>query len=364
MQRIINYFLLLLIAFNIFFVSLGAYFYPIASIDAVSIWFLKAKAFYLNNGYIPLEVLRDKFYLNTHPQYPLLLPFIFYILYVLLNGINETVVAFINPLFYLLTIIVVYKLLKEMEIKTTLSLILTYAYSMLSPFLAQGGRKHSGDADIFIVFLNWLAVFFSYKFIKHKNYGFFYLLIAIIMISSQIKAEGILLASILLFIPVSKKLKLFSIAFSLIPFVLWRMFISYYNIPNDFYFILPSLQETATRSFEIFYYTFNEMLKINNWYIFWPVFLIFTIFGRRKNEFIKKYISPSLMLYCGGFFVFYLLSSISPKIYVPISIDRILLQLSTFYYLIFAETVKNTSFKKLKTCSKKINLFSKVLSKF
>jgi len=346
MQRIINSLLILLIIFNFLFVSLGAYLYPIASIDAVSIWYLKAKAFYLNNGYIPLEVLKNKYYLNTHPQYPLLLPFIFYIFYVLLNGINETVVAFINPLFYLLTIIVVYKLLKEMEIKTTLSLILTYAYSMLSPFLAQGGRKHSGDADIFILFLNWLAIFFSYKFIKNKNYNFFYILILIVMISSQIKAEGIFLAPILLFIPVSKKLKFFSIVLSLIPFTLWRVFISYYNIPNDFYFILPSLQEMTIRSFEIFYYTLKEMLKINNWYVFWPVFFVIFILGKRKNEFIKKFIYPSLIFYCGGFFIFYLLSSISPQTYVSTSIDRILLQLSPFYYLIFAESVRNISFKK------------------
>ena len=79
MQRIINFLLILLIIFNFLFVSLGAYLYPIASIDAVSIWFLKAKAFYLNNGHIPLEILKDNFYLNTHQQYPLLLPFIFYI---------------------------------------------------------------------------------------------------------------------------------------------------------------------------------------------------------------------------------------------------------------------------------------------
>lgn len=340
MQRIINYSLLLLITFNILFVTVGAYLYPIASIDAVSIWYLKAKAFYLNNGYIPLEVLKDNFYLNTHPQYPLLLPFTFYIFYVLLNGTNESMIAFINPLFYLLTIIIVYKFLREIGIKTRLSLVLTYVYSMLSPLLAQGGRKHSGDADIFIVFLNWLAIFFSYKFIKYKNYNFLYLLIAIIMISSQIKAEGILLASILLFIPVSKKLKLFSIALSLIPFVLWRMFISYYNIPNDFYFILPSLQDMTIRSFEIFYYTFKEMLKISNWYIFWPVFFFFIIFSKCKNNFIKKFILPSLFSYGTLFFIFYLLLSINPEIYVPVSIDRILLQLSPFYYLIFAETVK------------------------
>lgn len=352
MQRIINYFLLLLITFNIFFVSLGAYLYPIASIDAVSIWYLKAKAFYLNNGHIPLEILKDNFYLNTHPQYPLLLPFAFYLLYAILGGVHDEILAFLNPVLYLLILIIVYRLLIKLQFPQVLTLLFTYIYSMFSPLLAQGGRKHSGDADIFIVFLNWLAIFFSYKFIKYKNYNFFYLLIAIIMISSQIKAEGILLASILLFIPVSKKLKLFSIALSLIPFVLWRMFISYYNIPNDFYFILPSLQEMTTRSFEIFYYTFKEMLKINNWYIFWPVFFFFIIFIKSKNNFIKKFILPSLLSYCALFFISYLLSSISLGIYVPTSIDRILLQLSPFYYLIFVYSVRESKILQQRRTSK------------
>lgn len=172
------------------------------------------------------------------------------------------------------------------------------------------------------------------------------------MISSQIKAEGIFLVCILLFIPVSKKLKSFSIVLSLIPFTLWRIFILYYNIPNDFYFILPSLGEVIIRSFNIFYFTIREMTKINNWYIFWPVFFFFIIFTKSKNNFIKKFILPSFFLYCVLFFIFYLLLSINPELYIPASIDRILLQLSPFYYLIFAYCV--TESKIFQTRGKKL----------
>lgn len=342
MQELINRILFILIAFNILYVFQGAYLYPLASIDAISIWYLKAKAFYLNHGHIPLAMLKDNLYLNTHPQYPLLLPFIFYLIYILLSGINETIIAFINPIFYTLTIAIVYKLLRELKLTTTLSLLLTYVYSMLSPLLASGGRKHSGDADIFIIFLNWLALFISFRFIQKKNYNLFYLLILIIMISSQIKAEGIFLASILLFMPIAKKIKVISIMLSLIPFILWRMYIFDHEIPNDFYFIIPSFLEIIKRSFEIFYYTLLEMLKINNWYIFWPVFFIFIIFSTVKKQIFEKVICSTLIIYLGCYFIFYTLLSISPVIYVPPSIDRVLLQISPFFYLIFSTKIRNS----------------------
>jgi hypothetical protein len=211
---------------------------------------------------------------------------------------------------------------------------------MLSPFLAQGGRKHAGDADIFIVFVNWLALFLSYLFFKNKSYKILSLIIILAMISSQIKGEGIFLASIILFLPLTKKAKLLSLVISLIPFLIWRGVITYYKIPNDFYFLIPPLKEIVARIFEIPYYTLREMIKINNWYIFWPVFASLVILVRSKNNFINKFVLPSFGLTSLGFFAFYLLLSVSPTTYVPSSIDRILLQLSPFYFLWFVVLVK------------------------
>lgn len=346
MQKKLNYLLILLIVLNVLFVSLGAYLYPLASIDAVSIWYLKAKAIFLEHGNIPIDILKDSLYLNTHPQYPILVPFIFYLTYLAVGGINENIVAFINPLLYLLILFVVYKLLKTIGFNTTLSLLFTYIYSMLSPLLAQGGRKHSGDADIFIVFINWLAILLSFGFIKNKNYKFFWALVILIMISSQVKGEGLFLASILLFLPVAKKVKLLSIVLAITPFLIWRAFIYYNQIPNDFYFIIPSIKDMFTRTFEILYYTLREMIKLNNWYFFWPVFLIFAIFGKWNNAFVNRFILPSLTMIIGLFFASYFFSSINPLTYVPSSMDRVLLQLSPFYFLIFAMLIKENYSKK------------------
>lgn len=340
MQKKLNYLLLLLLSLNILYVFLGAYLYPLASIDAISIWYLKAKALFINHGIIPVDILKDKTYLYSHPQYPILLPFSFYIAYLALGGINESIIAFINPLFYLLIIIVIYKILNELKFTTTLSLLFTYIYSMLSPLLNQGGRMHSGDADIFIVFINWLAIYLGFLFVRTKKINFYWTLIPLIMISSQIKIEGIFLISLLFFMPVTRRIRVVSIAIGLIPFLLWRGFVNYYQIPNDFYFILPSLKDLLLRSFEIAYYTFKEMIKINNWYFFWPVFVVFMIFGWKKMS-IKGFILPTFAVMSLLFFASYLFSSIEPKTYVFSSIDRVLLQLSPLYFMIFIDLIRS-----------------------
>lgn len=346
MQKSINKILALLILFNVFFVTLGAYVYPLASIDAISIWLLKAKAIYLMHGALPVNILNNSIYLNTHPQYPLLIPYFFSFFYFVLGGVNDKLVSFINPLFYCLTIFLVYKLFKKMQFNTLLSLLFTYIYSMLSPLLAQGGRQHTGDADIFIVFVNWLALFLSFEFLKNKSYKILYLIIILVMISSQIKGEGVFLTSIILFLPLKRRAKFMSLVISLIPFLLWRGVITYYKIPNDFYFLIPSLQEMAIRVFQIFYYTLREMIKINNWYIFWPIFACLIILVKSKDTFINKFVLPSLGLISAALFVFYLFLSVSPVIYVPPSIDRILLQISPFYFIWFAFLIKKTLPKK------------------
>jgi len=219
---------------------------------------------------------------------------------------------------------------------------------MLSPLLASGGRKHAGDADIFIVFVNWLTLFLAYLFFKNKSYKILSLIIILIMISSQIKGEGIFLASIILFLPLKRRVKFFSLAVSLIPFFVWRGIIAYYKIPNDFYFLIPSFQEMVIRFFQIFYYTLREMININNWYIFWPVFACLIVLVKSKDNFINKFVLSSLGLISLGFFLFYLFLSISPATYMPPSIDRILLQLSPFYFLLFATLLKTALFSKLK----------------
>jgi hypothetical protein len=340
MLKILKYLLLFLILLNVVYAFVGAYFYPLASIDAIGIWLLKAKSFYLSGGF-PLEFLKNTTFIYSHPHYPLLLPFIFSIFYFLLGGVKESLIVFIYPLTFIVVLFFIYKLLREFGFTQIIALIFTYIYSMFSPLLAQAGRKHAGEADIFILLANLLVVFIALKMFKNKqrNLGTF-LVVLIIMIASQIKLEGIFIITTLVFMPIPKQTKLIAGIISLIPFLIWNFTAFYLHLPNDFYFLIPPLQEIFMRIFAIVGYVLFEMIKLNNWYIFWPVFLLSIVLIKTKNIFLRKFVIPSFLVISALYFCVYVFSSINPAAYVPSSIDRVLIQISPYFFLWFALLIK------------------------
>src|ERR1035437_3626135 len=146
MLKAFKYLLLFLILLNIIYAFVGAYFYPLSSIDAIGIWLLKAKFFYLSSGF-PLEFLKNISFVYSHPHYPLLLPFIISVFYSLLGGVKEQLIIFIYPLTFIAILFILYKLLRKFGFSQIIALTFTYIYSMFSPLLAQAGRKHAGEAD-------------------------------------------------------------------------------------------------------------------------------------------------------------------------------------------------------------------------
>jgi hypothetical protein len=82
------------------------------------------------------------------------------------------------------------------------------------------------------------------------------------------------------------------------------------------------------------------MIKINNWYIFWPVLILAIILIKTKNAFLKKFVIPSFLMISALYFGVYLFSSINPAAYVPSSIDRVLIQISPYFFLWFALLIK------------------------
>jgi hypothetical protein len=160
------------------------------------------------------------------------------------------------------------------------------------------------------------------------------------MIASQIKLEGIFILATLIFVPIPKKTKLIAGIISLIPFLIWNLATFYLRLPNDFGFLIPPFQEIFTRMFAIAGYVLLEMVKINNWYIFWPVFIISIVLLRTKNVFLKKFIIPSFLSIGVLYFAVYVFSSINPATYVPSSIDRVLIQILPYFFIWFALLIK------------------------
>lgn len=332
-MRKLKYLLIALLTVNFFYTLSGALFNPIKSMDAIGIWLLKAKAFYLEGGF-PKQMLLSPDFSYSHQQYPLLLPFLFSLVYKLTSGINERAVLIFYPFIYLAILVLAYKTFKSQtgELK---ALLFTYIYSMFGPLLAQAGRGHAGNADIILTLINWGIVCLLMTKMKAKYTP--YLITLLITIASQIKAEGVFIAPLILFLPISRLKKIVLFLVSLVPFIIWRAVVRQLGLPLDFGLYFPTFIEFFQRSAIIGVETVKEMLNVRNWYIFWPIFLISLFLKEKLSPTLKRTIIPTLLIATLGYFCVYMYFDMETASWVSSSADRILLQLSPYTFLVFFE---------------------------
>jgi hypothetical protein len=337
-RKIIAGLLLFLIGVNILYVISGALHFPITSIDALGIWLFKAKGWYLA-GSFPLELLQDHANIRSHPHYPVLWPFLLSRTYFLTGMVNEQVVAAFYPLLYVACLVVGFLTLRKLKFSYLFSLLCMYVYSMLSPLLAQGGRGHAGDADIVITLLIWILVWLivSLDGVTSKAAWKYWSLIPIIMVASQIKAEGTFLVLMLWWLPLPKYQRLSMMGLAILPALFWQWYRIANSIPADFFFRYFTPLQLILRLVIVLNGTLQEMLNWRNWYYFWPLFLMALVFGEMKNKLTKDIILPSLLSISLCFGGVYLFATVDTWAYVTSSVDRIMLQLSPLWFLIFVE---------------------------
>ncbi len=337
---------MILIAVNLIYVVSGVIHYPLRSIDVYAIWLFKAKAFYLQSG-LPLPILQNPRYLYSHPQYPLLLPLFFSKIYQLVGGVKEIYVLMLYPVIYLAILLLTYQVFRLVGLFPVPSLFFTYIYSMFSPLLAQAGRQHAGTADIILVLINWLAIYFLYKFNQNRPLLTGWLIVILVMIGSQIKLEGLFLISLLIFLSNSWSQRFKYISLAALPFLAWQITRFSLAIPTDFSFAFPGAVELINRLFIVFAGLIKEMLNLKNWYIFWPLFVLAALLKPASSPYIRRIILPSLLVMSGLFTAVYLFATVNTSAYVSSSIDRILLQLSPFIFIIFVDWIKRLIFTRI-----------------
>lgn len=254
-SRVVKIILVILIFINFIYCISGAIHFPLQSIDVYAYWFLKAKNFYVN-GILPLTNLN--LYPYSHPQHPILLPIVVSLIYHILGGVKEIPVFLIYPFIYIFVLVFSYKLFRKLGINETSSLVVTYIYSMLSPLLAMAGRKHAGEADIFITLINWSIIHFVFNYLKDKKVKWLILTSILVMIGSQIKTEGVIVAVIFLFIPIVKSRKALFILVSILPAIIWNLIVIKTPLVRDFGWLVPNFFEIIKRLVEVFFYTLDR----------------------------------------------------------------------------------------------------------
>lgn len=333
---------IVLIGINVLYVFAGVLNFPLRSVDAYSDWMLKAKVLYLSPTF-PLHFFQNWEYMASHMQYPILLPLIISTLYSVF-GFNDHLITFIYPLMYLAIIFICWKSLRALQIHPHFAIACTYIYSMLSPLLAQGGRGHAGNADIVLVFLYWVAIYVVIKYYLTNKVLLFLTVIA--MCASQIKSEGVILASLFLFLPISRNKKLLTVFFSIVPAVLWGFFVKQQNFASDILYAPVTIHEFLLRTGSVIYGYLLELVNYRNWYIFWIVSILLLFIPTELHEKTKKIFLPTalcmLIVIMGSYLLAHFArTEIHILRYVCSSADRVLFQLSPFIFLYVAESLSS-----------------------
>ncbi len=331
-----------LLVMNVLYVFAGVLNFPLRSVDAYSDWMFKAKVLYLSQSF-PIDFFQNWEYMAAHMQYPILLPLLFSTLYSLF-GFNDHLITFLYPLWYLSIIVLCWKSLHELHIPPHFAIACTYLYSMLSPLLAQGGRGHAGNADIVLVLLYWVAI---YVVLKHRLTNIVLsFLIFLVICASQIKSEGVLLVSLFLFLPLSHKQRFTSIAISLIPAILWNIYIKQNSFASDIVYGPVTILEFLLRSGSVIYGYLLELMNYRNWYIFWYVTILLMFIPVELHNKTRKIFIPTvlimLVVIMGSYvFAHFARTDIHILRYVTSSADRVLFQLSPFVFMYFAEAMSS-----------------------
>lgn len=333
MRRGLKLALLLLIVINVVYVFSGVVVYGMRSVDAYAIWIYKAKLFYYSNESI-LEVLSS--FRRSHPQYPILLPYIFYQVFLAAGQVKEIYVLLIYPFVYVFILLISYNLFRKLDIPDILSLAFVYVYSMFSPLLLQAGRGGAGIADIIIVLLWWLALYYAHQVYKGNRIKHLLVLTLLVMTASQIKLEGLLIIWLIVFLDIDIKKKMSFLFIAVVPNMIWILLVYTYSFYIDIGYHLWNVGELLQRISIIVSYTFRQMLNVYNWYFYWIIFWMAIVIKKVKLKFVGKLLRNTLLAVALSFFIHYLYTSLKIEPYIRNSMDRVLFQMSPIFFTIFA----------------------------
>lgn len=164
---------------------------PLEAYDAVAIYAIKSKIFYLSKC-VPPDFFRNFGSFVPHIEYPLLVPLAETFFYTFYGSLNDLIVKIIFPFYYIALLALFYCVSRRWAGRKT-SLFFT---SMLSsvPFLME--HAASGYADLSLAFYQAASFFYLLLWIREKKGGYLALSFVLSSLAVWTKTEGLMLAAV------------------------------------------------------------------------------------------------------------------------------------------------------------------------
>lgn len=326
---------------------------PLSGWDAWFIWFVKARAFFLD-GSVNAAFLTDPAYVQDHPDYPLLVPLAVSWIYTALGSAQEEAGKIIYPLQFAALLSVFHYGVRRITGSRTIGLLFTALLSVTPIVLvhaagfpvqidsAYTGKDLTGYADLALSSYFLGAGFFIYLYAREGRGPFAFIASLMLAMGAWTKNEGLTFALLgFLIIAVSALLKqgkgrdLRTLGLALVPLALfilpWSMYKAFYGLGSEYVQNMgPGVFfSNLTRFGQIIPYMAGFMfLKPGVMGLVWWAWAASTVLSFRRIISADTLALHSLILGQLGIYVFvYIITPVDLKWHLETSFDRLLLHL-------------------------------------
>lgn len=184
------------ISFQILYAFFRSFVTPMESHDAVSMYALMAKIFYMAKT-VPVDFYSSFKDFVPHIEYPLLLPLSESYFYTFFGSLDDVLVKIIFPLFYVCLLAVFYRVLKHCGFERKGAMLFTFILATI-PQVADYATN--GYADILLAFYYSAGIFYLYLWTKERKRSFLTISFILSALTVWTKTEGLMLSAVNIFV--------------------------------------------------------------------------------------------------------------------------------------------------------------------
>jgi len=327
------------IVFEIFYAFFRALAKPIESYDAIAIYAIKSKIFYLAKV-IPADFFSGIARAFPHPDYPLNIPLAEVFVYLSLGNLNDQLVKIIFPLYFVGILCVLYFAMRRFAGRTY-ALAFTFILASIPQFNAYAANAY---LELPLAFYCLLSALFLFGYLENmKDTRALVMSAAMAALAAWTKNEGLMYCVIntflVFFFTVAKRKDLtikdiyrpfLYLAVILIVLSPWMFIKARYHISSDEINLAnlnPAyLLKQVPKLGSIFYEFQKQFFGPKKWNILWPAVLFILIVNWKKvSSGVQKYAGISILLAISGYILFYMISYVDVAFFASKTWARFLL---------------------------------------
>lgn len=317
-------FLSVCIGLEILYVIFRTMIKPIESYDAVAIYAIKAKIFYLA-GAIPQDFFSYLAPMFPHPDYPLNIPLIETFIYIFLGSLNDQLVKIIFPLFFIGILVLLYYGVRRFA-HPVYSLLFVFLLATIPQFNEYATNAYLDLPFAYYYFASFLLLLFWIS--DNRRTGALLASAVMVALAAWTKNEGLMYCGINMLLifafllyqksKISRRGIAQAVAYICIIAVIS---LPWFFLKKEYGIINSDVSAEALTPFgfisqlyklgPIVYEFQKQFFGPKKWILIWPILLFALAFNYKALlRGVNKYIVLSLVLIVGGYVFIYLISHV------------------------------------------------------